>query len=787
MHVPSFKKARSFLVGALWLTLILANKVHAKTWFVEPSDHLEFDAQEALLSAKPGDTVLLPEGRFAMTTELSLITPHITLKGQGIDKTVLVYTESATGPQAIISMADHTTVEDLTIINHPGDGVKMVGVDGAYIRRVKVEWTEKGSSTNGAYGLYPVMAKNVLMEDNVVIGASDAGIYVGQSKSIIVRRNRVEYNVAGIEIENSQNADVYENYLTNNTGGILVFNLPNLLVQGGKGTRLFRNTLYKNNFKNFAPAGTSVALVPQGTGVLVMGNDDIEIFDNTLDRHNTTSIAVVSYHITERPVEDPNYDALPENIHIHSNRMTHAGRWPLKGANPLGLVVGAHSFPHRIPHITYDGIGQPDGEGGFKKASLQGDRRLCIGENEHDGGESSYFGNFNLWQQLRLVPIPGNLERDMTDYTCSLPALAKVELDPKPEPPQAEKEQPTEGLCDAEVEGVNWGAYIADCPRLSDYNLFQNSDDPLGPLNEGGFGYEMNTPLFSDYASKRRAIFLPPGTSASYNEGDILSLPIGSIVAKTFHFPHDLRQDTSDTHVVETRLIIRRETGWASLEYVWQKDTNEALLKRGGSMVHVSWIDKGGMLRENPQYPVPNLAQCVSCHINGKPIGIRAGYLNRDGGVGPMEGVNQLKYLESIGRLKGLPSDFYNVPRYPVWNKPETGSLEERARTYLDINCAHCHSLPGKANTSALFLNIDRPMDINYGICKPPIAAGRGAGGTLFDIVPGSAEESILITRMNSTKAAIKMPEVGKSMVHAEGVDLISEWINSMPGQCASK
>lgn len=784
MGLISLMKPR--LLGLFVLSLLIPGLGFAKVWTLEPSDRLEFDAQEALLAADPGDTVVLPEGRFEMTTELSLITSHITLKGQGIDKTILVYTESATGPQAIISMADHTTVEDLTIVNHPGDGVKMVGVNGAYIRRVKVEWTNRGSSDNGAYGLYPVMSQNVLMEDNIVIGASDSGIYVGQSKGIIVRRNRVEYNVAGIEIENSQNADVYENDVTDNTGGILVFNLPNLLVQGGKGTRLFKNQIYHNNFKNFAPKGTSVALVPQGTGILVMGNDDIEIFENTLDRHNTTSIAVVSYHITERPVEDPNYDALPENIHIHSNRMTHAGRWPLKGANPLGLVVGAHSFPYRIPHITYDGIGQPDGNGGFKKANLKGDRRVCIGQNDHDGGKNSYFGNFNLWQEQRFLPIPGSLERDVYSYKCSLPALAEVQLDPIPTPPEPEYKQPIEGLCDSDVDGVNWEAYSADCPLLSQYNLFQDASDPLGNLNEGGFIYEMNTPLFSDYASKRRAIFLPPGTQAEYNENDILSLPVGSIVTKTFHFPNDLRDDSSDTHLIETRLIIRREQGWKSLEYIWQKDGKDAVLLRGGALVDVAWIDHSGMLQENTEYPVPNLAQCLSCHINNKPIGIRPGYLNREG-IGEMAGQNQLKFLESMGRLTGLPDDFSKVERYAVWDDPKTGSLEDRARVYLDINCAHCHSIAGKGNTSALFLNINRPIDINYGICKPPIAAGRGAGGTLFDIVPGRADLSILVTRLSSTKAAVKMPEVGKSKTHTEGVALVSQWINSLDGQCSEK
>jgi len=310
----------AYFLWALSLLLTAEYSVaHAKVWSVPASSRLEFDAQEALLRAQPGDTVQLPAGRFAMNQELSITTPFVTLKGAGMNATTLVYGENAGGPQAIISYADHTVVEDLGILDHPGDGVKIIGADGATIRRVRVEWTKRGTVENGAYGLYPVESHNVLVEDNVVIGASDAGVYVGQSDNIVVRRNRVEYNVAGIEIENSQRADVYDNVATNNTGGVLVFNLPNLMVQGGRGTRVYQNFIYENNFKNFAPKGNSVSTVPQGTGILVMGNDDVEIFRNTIERHNTTSIAVVSFHITQRAVQNPRYDSLPEHISNRDN------------------------------------------------------------------------------------------------------------------------------------------------------------------------------------------------------------------------------------------------------------------------------------------------------------------------------------------------------------------------------------------------------------------------------------------------------------------------------------
>ncbi len=773
------------LTSLVYLSTVfcLSSTAFAKVWEVPASERLDHDAQEALLLAEPGDTVLLPAGRFAMEVELTINKPFVTLKGRGIDKTVLVYGENAAGPQAIVATADHSTVEDLTVRDHPGDGVKMISVNGATMRRLKVEWTKRASADNGAYGLYPVLSSNVLIEDCIVIGASDAGIYVGQSKGIIVRRNRAEYNVAGIEIENSQRADVYQNFASNNTGGLLIFNLPNLLVQGGRGTRVYRNTFIKNNGKNFAPKGNSVATVPQGTGLLVLANDDVEIFSNTIEDHNTTSIAIVNFNALGLPIKDPNFDAIPENVYIHDNVLKNAGRWPLLGGNELGIAAAALSFPHRIPHITYDGIGLVGADGIATPAVLEGDRRICLGPNEQDGGTESYFGNLNLWKSKWWSPLPGELDRSLAPFTCTLPRLASVQLEAEPPlPPSEARPDASEvaRLCQTETEGVNWEALAVDCPLLSDYHLFQDLTDPFSTPAEGGFPYDLTTPLFSDYASKDRVLFLPPGSSATYQAADVLDLPIGTVVSKTFYFPLDLRQASSPRRLVETRLLIHREKGWQGLTYVW--NGQEARLTRGGSVADIHWINVKGKSVSNA-YRIPNLAQCSGCHLNNVPIGLKAGYLNRTG-RGALAAENQLTYLAQAGRLQNLPTTMEEIPRYPAWNRPETGSLADRAKTYLDINCAHCHNRNGKANTSGLFLNIGEAETINFGFCKPPVAAGRGAGGTLFDIVPGKPQESILISRLDSTKAAIKMPELAKSMVHEEGVALVAEWIRSLQGKC---
>lgn len=757
---------------------------YSKVWQIEASDHVEQDAQEALISASPGDTVLLPAGRFAMSVELTMTVPHVTLKGAGMDKTILVYGENAAGPQAIVTTADYSTIEDLTVVDHPGDGIKAIGVTHPTIRRCKVEWTKRDSPENGAYGLYPVFSRNVLLEDNVVIGASDAGIYVGQSNTIVVRRNRAEYNVAGIEIENSQFADVYDNYAFHNTGGVLVFNLPNLLVQNGRGTRVYRNRLVENNNKNFAAEGNSVSTVPQGTGILILSNDDVEIFENDINNHNTASIAIANYSITERAIEDKSFDAVPEGISIHDNKMRNSGRWPLIGGNKLGIVAAALSVPHRIPHIVYDGLGKEDGKGGILPAKLEGDRRICLENNDHDGGDKSYFGNMQLWEKKWWMPFPGWMDRSLDNVNCQgirLNSVRLAEIAPLPDVnPERPSEEEIARLCSSESAGINWEAFKVDCPKLSDYKLFLNPANPLEGPAEGGYPFDLTTPLFSDYASKDRVLFLPPGTAAGYKQYSALDLPVGAVIAKTFHFPADLRDPQGPGRVVETRLLVHRETGWDALVYLW--DGQETRLVRGGALVKVSWLNEKGVSQTN-DYRVPNLAQCSGCHSYNSPIGVKAGYLNREG-HGALAGQNQLQFLAAAGRLENLPANPKDISYYPIWNKPESGPLNERARAYLDINCAHCHNVAGKANTSGLFLNIGQEENVNLGFCKPPIAAGRGAGGTLFDIVPGKPEESILVGRLNSTKAAIKMPELAKGMVHAEGVALVSEWIKSLKGSC---
>jgi len=264
----------------------------------------------ALLDAKPGDVIEIPEGKFAFDRSLSLAVDGVTLRGKGMDKTILSFKDQIAGAEGLLVTASDFTAEDFAIEDTKGDGLKVNEGKNIAIRRVRVEWTEGPKTENGAYGLYPVQTENVLLESNVVIGSSDAGVYVGQSKNVIVRNNRAEYNVAGIEIENTFDADVYDNVATNNTGGILVFNMPNLSQPGAR-TRVFRNKVFDNNTKNFGVPGTAVAGIPAGSGIVINANDEVEIFDNDITGNKTGNIIIASVFSTELSIDGMSADFDP--------------------------------------------------------------------------------------------------------------------------------------------------------------------------------------------------------------------------------------------------------------------------------------------------------------------------------------------------------------------------------------------------------------------------------------------------------------------------------------------
>ncbi|MBL0767395.1 right-handed parallel beta-helix repeat-containing protein [Sphingopyxis sp. DHUNG17] len=326
----------------------------AKTIRVEP-DGVDANEklQEALILAEPGDVVELAPGRWTLTDGLSLDVANVTLRGAGIDDqngSILDFSGQQGAGEGLLVTSDDVFLTDFAVLNTKGDGIKSKGADRIVYHQLRVEWTAGPKETNGAYGIYPVESTDVLVNRVVVRGASDAGIYVGQSKNIVVRDSIATENVAGIEIENSYDADVHDNIATKNTGGILVFDLPSLPMQGGHNVRVFDNIVSDNNTPNFAPKGNIVASVPAGTGVLVMANRNVEISGNIFDENGTANVMIVGYRYEHK---DPKYQPLPKAIVVADNLHGRAGYAP---AFPGGAEVAA-ALGGSIPPVLWDGAG----------------------------------------------------------------------------------------------------------------------------------------------------------------------------------------------------------------------------------------------------------------------------------------------------------------------------------------------------------------------------------------------------------------------------------------------
>jgi uncharacterized repeat protein (TIGR03806 family) len=322
---------------------------------------------------------------------------------------------------------------------------------------------------------------------------------------------------------------------------------------------------------------------------------------------------------------------------------------------------------------------------------------------------------------------------------------------------------------------------VAEDPpeRLSAYGLFQGNGSTQEPA-ERVVPYDINTPLFSDYAAKFRFIREPPGTAAQYQPDDVFEFPVGTVIAKTFAYPYDLRHPEAGRRLIETRLLIHRPEGWIGLPYVWNEEQTEATLQIAGGTSLVHWTHTDGQPRAI-NYLIPNVNQCLSCHENRKvmrPIGPKARNLNRD--FPYVTGTkNQLAHWTQAGLLTGAPAPD-QAPRTAVWNDPTTGSLDERARAWLEANCAHCHNPDGPARTSGLDLRACQKDRAKIGLWKTPVAAGRGSGGRSYGIVPGKPEDSILYFRITSTEAGVMMPELGRRLVDVEGVALVRDWLASL-------
>ncbi len=714
---------------------------------------MQFELQARLIEAVPGDTIQFEAGRYQLHRQLDVAADNITIAGRGGDQTVLTFQGQATSGQGIEVTGNNFTLKNLAIEDTAGNAVKVLGSRNVSFSGVRVEWTGKPTSANGAYGLYPVQCENVLLENCTAIGASDAGIYVGQCRNVIVRSCRAERNVAGIEIENTIGADVYDNVATNNSGGLLVFDMPGLPLKAGRNVRVFRNKVIGNNHPNFADPGAIVAAVPPGSGVMVMATDAVEVFDNDIDQNQTTSVSIVSYAVMERKVSDPTFDAIPEQISIHNNRISNGG------TNPAGLIADLLKpvLGTKFPDIVWDGVVDPK----------TGKPTLSIVENG-----AATFVNFNLADLTPENVQSGKyaIAADLAPFAAAIQPLAAISL--KPHDPPA--------------PGGNRAAqvYRSVPKRLSEFHLFEGSPAKQQPA-EGVVLYDLNTALFSDYAHKRRFISLPKGQKMQYRDEGVFEFPVGTVMAKTFYYPNDMTDASKGERLLETRVQLKEDDGWYGVTYVWNQEQTDAALVVGGSQVEVSWTHLDGQTRST-SYEIPNANQCLNCHSQNKsylPIGPTARNLNR-GVPNTDKPTNQLEHLVQLGLLAGLPAPS-NVATMPQFDNPHSGSVESRARAWLDVNCAHCHSPTGTARTTGLDLREEQTDLAKIGVFKNPVAAGHGSGGRKYDLVPGKPDDSILMYRIESPDPSIMMPNVGRRLVQSEAVTLIRDWIEGMKSKNA--
>ncbi|MEQ1819842.1 MAG: parallel beta-helix domain-containing protein [Terricaulis sp.] len=334
------------IAAAAIAAIVITGAAEAKTWRIRPGAEAEQQLQRALIEARPGDTVQLARGRFELSGGLSLDVDRVTIRGDGEDRSILSFNNQRRGAEGLLITSDGVTLRGFAVENARGDAIKARDCNGIHIREVRVEWTRGPNAENGAYGLYPVNCDNVLIERSIARGASDAGIYVGQSRNIIVRDNLAEFNVAGIEIENSFNADVFDNVATHNTGGILVFDLPGLPQQGGHDIRVFENRIVDNNTPNFAPAGNIVAGVPTGTGVLIMANRNVHVFENEIADNGTVNVLISAYR---ESFQDEHYNPLARDIVIRDNEFGNTGY------APAGDLAALSQLGVPIPDVLWDG------------------------------------------------------------------------------------------------------------------------------------------------------------------------------------------------------------------------------------------------------------------------------------------------------------------------------------------------------------------------------------------------------------------------------------------------
>ena len=375
------------------------------------ADQVEVSLQETLITAQAGSTIVLPAGTYSFKRSLSLTdTPDMTIKGAGKGKTVLSFMDQIEGAEGLlVKQVKGLHLEGFTVQDSKGDAIKVQDCTEVVMRDLETTWTQGKKSTNGAYGLYPVSSTNVLMEDCEASYAMDAGIYVGQSTNVVVRRNYAHNNVAGLEIENTINAEVYDNKSVGNTGGMMIFDMPDLPQANGDRVKFYNNIMEDNNGENFAPKGMVVSTIPPGTGMFIMSHSNIEVHDNVIKGHKTLGLAVNSWLITGIPFESEEFDPYSTNIYIHDNVIKSPDATPDTSTDMGRLVTGV--LGGKIYDIVIDGIFKPSTIG------KEGPPTTYCFQNNGD----ITFVNLNAGKGMDPAQMIQNLEFDIGLYNCALP------------------------------------------------------------------------------------------------------------------------------------------------------------------------------------------------------------------------------------------------------------------------------------------------------------------------------------------------------------------------------
>lgn len=403
----SFKKIQFMKLFTTAMALVCMLFISCKADFKESvshSKHIENGyevIQEMLLDATPGSVVEIPEGMYMLDRSISLDGIRgVTIRGMGKDKTILSFKGQSSGAEGLRVTADSVTLMDFTIADAKGDAIKLQDCHGVMIKGVKTTWTDGAKATNGAYGLYPVQCEGVTIDSCEASFASDAGIYVGQSRNVVVKNSYAHHNVAGIAIENCVDAQVFNCLTEENTGGLLVFDLPDLELVNGNTCKLYNNIIRNNNFSNFASEGNMVAIVPPGTGIILLAAKKVEVYDNLIEGHKTIGIGITSFHITQLPWKDERYDPYTYDINIHNNTIKRKSAIP-DLSKDFGKMVNM-LFPGKPQDILYDGILKKDAVG-------TNPMNICIKDNEAD--------------ELRFANIDAsndfdNVNKSLEPYAC---------------------------------------------------------------------------------------------------------------------------------------------------------------------------------------------------------------------------------------------------------------------------------------------------------------------------------------------------------------------------------